>query len=80
MVDYDEWVRNEKRKFIQEIAGGDIQRLLEIARKRIFVNPCKVKDCGKTDDQKPMAFRGEDWCSDKHRKLIEGDHTPQRRW
>lgn len=42
------------------------------------MNACEI--CKKTDDQKPMAFRGERWCSDSHRKQIEGDHTPQRRW
>jgi hypothetical protein len=33
--------------------------------------------CGKTDDVKPMAFRGTNWCSDEHRKLLaqQGDST-----
>jgi hypothetical protein len=31
--------------------------------------------CGKSDDKKPMCFRGEKWCCDAHRKLlvINGD-------
>lgn len=32
---------------------------------------CKV--CGKPDSDKPMAFRGEDWCCDRHRKFIIGE-------
>lgn len=31
---------------------------------------CKV--CNKDDSQKPMAFRGEEWCSEAHRKEIQG--------
>jgi hypothetical protein len=26
--------------------------------------------CGKTDDQKPMTFRGTDWCCDDHWKMV----------
>lgn len=26
--------------------------------------------CGVLDSDKPMCFRGEDWCSDDHRKVI----------
>jgi len=37
------------------------------------MNPCKVEGCGKTDDQKPMAFRGEPFCSDLHRKVLAGE-------
>lgn len=40
------------------------------------MNPCKV--CGKTDDQKPMAFRTEDWCSENHRKQIKGDNPAKK--
>lgn len=32
------------------------------------MHPCGV--CGKTDEKKPMCFRGEKWCSDLHRKMI----------
>ena len=35
------------------------------------MNPCKI--CGKTDDKKPMAFRGEPFCSDIHRKMLSGE-------
>lgn len=33
--------------------------------------------CGVVDKDKPMAFRGEDWCSENHRKLIvqQGDSS-----
>lgn len=34
-------------------------------------HPCRV--CGKTDPEKPMAFRGEWWCSENHRKIIHGE-------
>jgi hypothetical protein len=34
-------------------------------------HPCAV--CGKTDDQKAMAFVGEDWCCDLHRKALTGE-------
>lgn len=34
-------------------------------------NPCKV--CGTPDSQKPMCFRGEEWCSDDHRKVLSGE-------
>lgn len=37
------------------------------------MNLCKVEGCGKTDDEKPMAFRGEDYCSDVHRKVLSGE-------
>lgn len=29
---------------------------------------CKV--CNKPDSEKPMAFRGEEWCCEKHRQLV----------
>lgn len=42
-------------------------------------HPCKVDSCGTVDKDKPMVFRGEDWCSDIHRKILKGesigDHT-----
>lgn len=31
--------------------------------------------CGKPDPEKAMAFRGEDWCCDRHRKMILGEIT-----
>lgn len=37
------------------------------------MNPCEVEGCGKPDDQKPMAFRGEPYCSDQHRKVLAGE-------
>lgn len=36
-------------------------------------HPCKVKGCGTVDADKPMVFRGEDWCSDTHRKILNGE-------
>lgn len=39
------------------------------------MNPCKVEGCGKTDDEKAMAFRGEPYCSDVHRKVLSGELT-----
>lgn len=38
-------------------------------------NPCDV--CAKRDDKKPMVFRGERWCSDDHRKVIQGEKAPE---
>lgn len=32
---------------------------------------CRI--CKKPDHQKPMCFRGEDWCCDLHRKMITGE-------
>lgn len=37
------------------------------------------ENCNKPDHEKPMAFRGERWCSEACRKKIEKD-TPQKRW
>lgn len=28
--------------------------------------------CEKPDEQKPMCFRGEDYCSELHRKFLAG--------
>lgn len=36
-------------------------------------HPCEVKGCGVKDRDKPMAFMGERWCSDDHRKLLTGE-------
>lgn len=33
--------------------------------------PCKV--CGKKDHEKAMCFRGENWCSELHRKVLIGE-------
>lgn len=32
--------------------------------------PMDCEICGKPDADKPMAFRGERWCSDDHRKVV----------
>jgi len=36
-------------------------------------HPCKVPGCGTKDADKPQIFRGEDWCSDLHRKMLIGE-------
>lgn len=36
-------------------------------------NPCLVKGCGKSDNEKAMVFRGTRWCSEMHRKIITGE-------
>lgn len=41
------------------------------------MNPCEI--CKMTDNKKPMCFRTERWCSDRHRKVIQGD-VPVKRW
>ena len=33
-------------------------------------HPCEV--CGTTDKDKAMAFRGENYCSEIHRKVLAG--------
>lgn len=30
--------------------------------------------CGKDDDQKPICFRGERYCSELHRKILNGEY------
>lgn len=37
---------------------------------------CEVCSTGYYD--KPMAFRGENWCSDNHRKVMMGEIAPTR--
>lgn len=37
------------------------------------MNKCQVEGCGKPDSVKPMAFRGEPYCSDLHRKVLSGE-------
>ena len=41
---------------------------------RLLNKPCRV--CGKLDADKPMAFVGEDWCSDDHRKVVMREKLP----
>lgn len=36
--------------------------------------PCEV--CGTNNANRPMVFRGEDYCSDLHRKVIIGEIAP----
>lgn len=40
-------------------------------------HPCRV--CGKVDAEKPAAFRGEDWCCENHRKVVQKD-PPKKRY
>jgi hypothetical protein len=35
---------------------------------------CRV--CGTADPDKPQIFRGEDWCCDHHRKIIQCEVVP----
>jgi hypothetical protein len=37
-----------------------------------LLNPCRI--CGKFDSEKPMCFKGENWCCENHRKLIEREN------
>lgn len=37
------------------------------------VNHHECKVCGTPDQNKPMCFRGETWCSERHRKVLNGD-------
>lgn len=32
--------------------------------------------CDTKDEDKPMVFRGEEHCSDNHRKVISGEREP----
>lgn len=46
----------------------------EQERKRIAaMHPCLVTGCKKTDDQKPQCFKGLDYCSERHRKVLAGE-------
>lgn len=73
-MDLSEWQRAYLRECYDE---GTLLRLEQfIQHVRIFpMNPCKVEGCGKTDDEKAMAFRGEPYCSDVHRKVLSGELT-----
>jgi len=53
--------------------GASLTRLTEALQTpyRDGKHPCGV--CGKTDEQKPMCFIGEDHCSELHRKVLAGD-------
>jgi hypothetical protein len=55
-------------KFLQQIKEG------LLARAPVPDHPCLV--CGKGDGDKPMVFRGEQWCSDNHRKVVIGEKEP----
>lgn len=35
------------------------------------MNDCEI--CKMPDHKKPMCFRGERWCCDKHRKMVLGE-------
>lgn len=37
-------------------------------------NPCPV--CWKQDPDRPMCYRGEPWCSDDCRKVVQGEVRP----
>lgn len=32
--------------------------------------------CGKGDSDKPICYQKEDWCSELHRQLVDGERTP----
>lgn len=32
---------------------------------------CKI--CGKNDSERPLVFRGEEFCCDDHRKMLTGE-------
>jgi endogenous inhibitor of DNA gyrase (YacG/DUF329 family) len=38
------------------------------------LNPCPV--CQRPDKLRPMCYRGEPWCSDRCRKVIQGEEQP----
>jgi hypothetical protein len=41
--------------------------------------PCRV--CGTSDTEKPMVFRGSDFCCEQHRKVGMGEIAPtEREW
>lgn len=40
------------------------------------MNECEI--CEKPDSEKPSVFRGKPWCSENHRKLIQGDSPTKR--
>lgn len=42
--------------------------------KELFDGPATLT-CGKTDESKPMCFRGEPWCCRDHKKLVQAQTT-----
>lgn len=42
----------------------------ESPRKRKSKDCCRVRGCMKTDADRPMAFKGEKFCSENHRKIL----------
>ena len=40
-------------------------------------NPCPV--CWKQDPDRPMCFKGEPWCSDQCRKVVQGEVAPNQK-
>lgn len=45
-------------------------------RKNMNIHDCQV--CGMADYLKPMAFRNMPWCSENHRKQIQGDEKTKK--
>ena len=41
-----------------------------------WTGPEAHRMCGKKDPEKPMVFRGTDWCCDNHRKLVGWQRGP----
>jgi hypothetical protein len=44
--------------------------------REIEMTDCRV--CSTPDEAKPTIFRGEEWCSDGHRKIILGEVEPKQ--
>lgn len=51
--------------------GHPCKAVLRRPEDGMWEGPEAVRQCGKTDDVKPMCFNGEPWCSDNHRKKVE---------
>lgn len=40
------------------------------------MHACRI--CQKPDAEKPMTFRGTDWCCEMHRKMTAGEVTREQ--
>lgn len=73
----DELLRHMTREQVAEMNGGNTvvlsasEALDGDDAPPVTHRSCKV--CGLPDDQKPMVYRGEDWCCEQHRKVLTGE-------
>ena len=61
------------------LEGHPCSAILNIERPAVTYQgkPITERRCGKVDNEKPMCFRGEPWCCDNHRKLVESQRAAE---